>query len=168
MRSKIIAVDFDGTLCVGDRWPNIGEPNTPLINYILERQKQGAKLILWTCRAGDSLTAAIEWSAQQGIIFDAVNDNIPETLEWYTDAPNCRKIYADEYIDDKAKIPEYVYREPLTFVWKIDALDEEKKAREGSYCYQDKMRFNWGKFIFGCITTAGLILFALWGVSTLF
>lgn len=37
-RSQIIAVDFDGTLCFS-AWPDVGEPNNPLINY-LKRRKQ--------------------------------------------------------------------------------------------------------------------------------
>ena len=33
-RSQIIAVDFDGTLCYS-AWPDVGEPNNPLINYLV-------------------------------------------------------------------------------------------------------------------------------------
>lgn len=33
MNSKIIAVDFDGTLCE-NKWPEIGEPHTEVIEYI--------------------------------------------------------------------------------------------------------------------------------------
>lgn len=105
--TKIIAVDFDGTLCVGDYWPNIGEPNQIVIDYVLEEQKNGAKLILWTNRCGEPLQNAIDWCTERGIIFDAVNDNVPETLEWYADAKNCRKIFAHEYLDDRAKNPDY-------------------------------------------------------------
>ena len=32
---KIIAVDFDGTLCYSD-WPGLGVRNTTLINYLLQ------------------------------------------------------------------------------------------------------------------------------------
>ena len=31
-KKKIIAVDFDGTLCFST-WPDTGEPNQPLIDY---------------------------------------------------------------------------------------------------------------------------------------
>ena len=31
---KIIAVDFDGTLCYSN-WPELGAPNTMLIDYLL-------------------------------------------------------------------------------------------------------------------------------------
>ena len=47
---QIIAVDFDGTLCYGN-WPELGEPNRPLIKYLINQKRSGNKLILWTCRA---------------------------------------------------------------------------------------------------------------------
>lgn len=52
--SYIIAVDFDGTLC-RNQYPEIGEPNNALIEYLKTRQNMGHKLILWTCRVGDKL-----------------------------------------------------------------------------------------------------------------
>ena len=51
---QIIAVDFDGTLCFS-KWPELGEPNKPLIEYLIAQKKSGNKLILWTCRAGKAL-----------------------------------------------------------------------------------------------------------------
>ena len=47
---QIIAVDFDGTLCYSN-WPELGEPNRPLIEYLINQKRSGNKLILWTCRA---------------------------------------------------------------------------------------------------------------------
>lgn len=98
MKAKIIAVDFDGTMCE-NKWPEIGEANTKLINYLKERKEAGDKLILWTCRIGETLKNAVDWSEKQGIIFDAVNENLPEVLEWM--GGDSRKIFADEYIDDR-------------------------------------------------------------------
>lgn len=98
MENKIIAVDFDGTLCE-NKWPEIGEPNKELIVYLKERQAAGDKLILWTCRVGKVRDAAVAWSAEQGLIFDAVNENLPEVLEWM--GGDSRKIFANEYIDDR-------------------------------------------------------------------
>ena len=43
---QIIAVDFDGTLCFSN-WPELGEPNRPLIEYLLNQKRYGNKLILW-------------------------------------------------------------------------------------------------------------------------
>lgn len=94
----IIAVDFDGTLCK-NKWPEIGAPNMNLIIYLKERQAAGAKLILWTCRTGELLQEAVDWCISYGLIFDTVNANLPEVIE--TMGGDTRKIYADEYIDDK-------------------------------------------------------------------
>lgn len=40
MNSKIIAVDFDGTLCE-NKWPEIGEANEDMIYYLRKRQAEG-------------------------------------------------------------------------------------------------------------------------------
>lgn len=96
--NKIIAVDFDGTLCENN-WPEIGEPKKEVITYLKERQAAGDKLILWTCRVGEMLEKAVKWCAGQGLEFDAVNKNLPEIIaEFGTDT---RKIFANEYIDDR-------------------------------------------------------------------
>lgn len=71
MKQNIIAVDFDGTLCK-NKWPEIGIPNEELIEYLKKRQANGEKLILWTNRVGDRLDEAVKWSAEKGLIFDAV------------------------------------------------------------------------------------------------
>ena len=55
---KIVAVDFDNTLCFSN-WPDLGEPNTHLIEYLKTWHKNGNKLILWTCRAGTDLQRAV-------------------------------------------------------------------------------------------------------------
>ena len=100
---KIIAVDFDGTLCYGE-WPELGAPNIGLIRRLQLWQSQGNKLILWTCRAGEALEKALLWCQEQNLRFDAVNDNLPETVAFYGN--NSRKITCDYYIDDKAVLPE--------------------------------------------------------------
>jgi hypothetical protein len=97
---EIIAVDFDGTLCV-DEFPKIGAANWGLIGYLLNKQKQGARLILWTCRCDKALDDAVAWCRRKGLIFDAVNDNIPGLTAAMHNS-NSRKVYADIYIDDKA------------------------------------------------------------------
>ena len=99
----IIAVDFDGTLC-HDEWPGIGAPNNMLIKFLKERKLRGDRLILWTCRSGRQLEEAVEWSASRGLLFDAVNDNVPETIKKY--GGNSRKITCDYYIDDRAMTPD--------------------------------------------------------------
>ena len=101
----IMAIDFDGTLCE-DAFPGIGQPNWPLILYLKEKQREGSKLILWTCRAGEALEKAVSWCKDQDLTFDAVNDNLPEVIELYGN--NSRKITCDYYIDDKAVLPAMV------------------------------------------------------------
>ena len=99
----IYAVDFDGTLCKS-KYPGMGEPNEILIEQLKARRVKGDKLILWTCRCGKPLQDAIEWCKLQGLEFDCVNENIPEILVPPFDT-DCRKVFADYYIDDKAVEP---------------------------------------------------------------
>lgn len=98
----IYAVDFDGTLSLG-RWPEVGEPNKPLFEFLIREQAAGAKVILWTNRSGGLLMGAIEYCRHRGLEFDAVNENLPEIVELYES--DSRKISADCYIDDKALNP---------------------------------------------------------------
>lgn len=96
---KIIAVDFDGTL-VNNKYPYIENPNMSLINYIKEHRNCYI-WILWTCRQGEQLKLAVDWlKNEQGIEFDYINENVPWLINKYGDT---RKIYADIYIDDKAR-----------------------------------------------------------------
>lgn len=96
--SYIIAVDFDGTLCE-NKYPEIGKPNSVLIDELKVRKDNGAKIILWTCRVGDKLEQAIDWCRDHGLVFDAVNQNLPEIVESF--GGDCRKVFAHEYIDDR-------------------------------------------------------------------
>lgn len=106
---KIIAVDFDGTLCT-DCFPSIGVANLNLIANLIIQQEEGVKLILWTSRTNnfdpgdgdkiDMLDEAVKWCSNLGLEFDAVNDNIQEVKDLTGD--NTRKVYADLYIDDKS------------------------------------------------------------------
>lgn len=100
MKQKIIAVDFDGTLCE-NKWPEIGEANEIMIMYLQGAKLSGCKLILWTCRCGKLLEDAVAWCKERDLEFDAVNENLPETLEW-SKGSDSRKIFATRYIDDKA------------------------------------------------------------------
>ena len=102
----VFAVDFDGTLSFG-QWPEVGVANEGLIDFLKKRKNQGDKLILWTCREGETLDKAVAWCHEHGLEFDAVNDNLPEIVEQYQ--WNSRKISCDFYIDDKA-ITEKMYK----------------------------------------------------------
>ena len=106
-RHKIIAVDFDGTLFT-DAWPGVGKPILETVAMLENEQEKGAKIILWTNRSGEPLKAAIEAAAEIGIHFDAVNDNLPEVIEFF--GTNPRKVFANEYWDDRhCHIPHLVH-----------------------------------------------------------
>lgn len=102
-----IAFDFDGTLFgwVERGWSGAkpaGEANLILINIAKRVQGNGHKIILWTCREGADLDSAVAACAAHGLVFDAVNCNLPETIEGYCDS---RKIVADLYVDDRGMNP---------------------------------------------------------------
>lgn len=97
-QSKIIAVDFDGTLC-DNWWPNIGPAHNELIEVLKFLKINGIKLILWTCREEQMLMDAVAWCGEHGLKFDAVNSNLPELIERWGNDP--RKIGADIYLDDR-------------------------------------------------------------------
>ena len=88
----IIAVDFDGCLASAGTWPEVGEPNEALINWLICLRKRGDKVILWTCRADEALQKAVEFCKVHGLEFDAVNDNLEELKQLYGN--NSRKISA--------------------------------------------------------------------------
>lgn len=106
----IYAVDFDNTIAFTN-YPSEENviPNYNLINFIKEKQSQGHKFILWTCREDKDLAFAVNWCKEHGLIFDAVNENLPEEIiRWNND---CRKVGADVYIDDRAITPNMIESE---------------------------------------------------------
>lgn len=96
--NKIYAVDFDGTLCE-NKFPQIGEPIQKVIDFCIGKRAEGDKIILWTCRVGERLKEAVNWCNERGLFFHAVNENLPEIIMAFSG--DCRKIFADHYIDDR-------------------------------------------------------------------
>lgn len=92
-----IAVDFDGTI-VEHEYPSIGREKLFAFQTLIELQRRGARLILWTFRSGRELEEAVKYCKYNGVEFYAVNSNYPE--EVYDDTIS-RKIDADLFIDDK-------------------------------------------------------------------
>jgi hypothetical protein len=92
-----IAVDFDGTI-VEHEYPAIGKEMLFAFLTLKELSKKGARLILWTFRAGKELDDAVEFCRKNGVEFYAVNKNYPEEI--LTENVS-RKIDADIFIDDK-------------------------------------------------------------------
>lgn len=96
--SKIIAVDFDGTI-VEDAYPAIGKPLPFAFETLKMLQKDGHRLILWTYRCDRKLEEAVAFCKDNGIEFYAVNASFPE--EVYNEKEASRKIHADLFIDDR-------------------------------------------------------------------
>lgn len=99
-----IAVDFDGTI-VDHRYPAIGKERPFAVSTLRQLQADipDLHLILWTVREGDLLREAVDWCAERGLTFYAVNSNYPgeEPPAADPEAPGCRKLSADLYIDDR-------------------------------------------------------------------
>lgn len=95
--TKIIAVDFDGTI-VEDAYPKIGKPQLFAFETLKQLQKKGHRLILWTYRHGKRLDEAVIFCKQNGIEFYAINKSFPEEI---LDENMSRKIHADIFIDDR-------------------------------------------------------------------
>ena len=73
------------------------------MSKLIKLRNNGHKLIMWTNR-GDSeeypvLTEAVEWCRDKGLVFDAVNENLPNQKKLSGYSP---KVMADIYIDDRA------------------------------------------------------------------
>ena len=92
-----IAVDFDGTI-VEAAYPAIGEEKIFAFQTLIELQKRGHQLILWTSRVGKELDEAVEFYRKHGLEFYAINKNYPEEI---LDETVSRKIVTDLYIDDR-------------------------------------------------------------------
>ena len=137
---KVIAVDFDGTL-FENAWPGIGAPRVNVIAAALREQQNGAALILWTCRIGEALRAALEACEAQGLHFDAVNDSLPEWKDSFDGDP--RKIGATEYWDDRAvnpdRTPGFPTGEPLTLE-QLRHMDEQPVLYDGT-CFIVRLNY---------------------------
>jgi hydroxymethylpyrimidine pyrophosphatase-like HAD family hydrolase len=95
--SKVIAVDFDGTI-VEHRYPEIGKEMLFAFATLKALQQKGHKLILWTIRTGEMLEEAVEYCKKNGVEFYSVNKNYPEEQ---LDNKTSRKLNADIFIDDR-------------------------------------------------------------------
>lgn len=101
-KSKIIAIDFDGTIAK-TRFPVIVELLPEAKIFIRKWRHMGHKVILWTCREGKYLEEAVQYCKANGIEFDYVNENVPEVIESFGGNP--RKLAYDFCIDDKHFLP---------------------------------------------------------------
>lgn len=146
-RAKIIAVDFDGTL-VENKWPEIGAVNVEVLNYCKSEQAKGARIILWTNRTDEPLANAVKWCEENGLRLDAVNDNLKEMVDFF--GSNTRKIFADEFIDDRAvqgfslpytAEPSWAEREVALACAKEREMSEKPEdAGYGINCYKSALK----------------------------
>ena len=97
-RGVSIAVDFDSTICLTDGYPHIVGPNSGCFSTLHKWQDMGCKILLHTMRHDEDLDMAVNWCKEQGFTFDGINCN-PENDDR---DPDCDKMYAVFYIDDKA------------------------------------------------------------------
>ena len=99
-RQMILGVDFDDTLFLNSFPHNYDHPNWPVIEHVKRRMTEGWYIILVTCRtAPDLVYGAVQAAKAVGVTFDAINQNHPDQIAKWGE---CRKIYCDEYIDDKS------------------------------------------------------------------
>ncbi len=75
MDSKILVVDFDGTLTLSNDWPFITDFDMEMVEAFIAAGKAGHILILNTCRVEECLQDAIDSLCLLGLKFDSVNDN---------------------------------------------------------------------------------------------
>lgn len=152
MKQKIIAVDFDGTL-VKNLYPQIGETNEEVLDYCKKQQAKGARIILWTNRVGKFLDDAVAWCRKHGLRLDAVNDNLPEIVNAF--GSNCRKIYADEFIDDHMSTrfvfpgidldisgsqTDWAHNEVALAIEATNNTENAEDARDIAACYKSALR----------------------------
>lgn len=98
----ILSVDFDGIITHSDNFPAIENPDLDMIDMLKRLKEQHhVALILNTCRIHTE--PVVEFCRGYGLTFDAVNDNLPEAVEYFGN--NTRKVHADVYLDDKALNP---------------------------------------------------------------
>lgn len=120
----IVAVDFDGALSLDSQYPNIGRFNAHLYEALMKLRGIGWSIVLWTCREGKELKEAVEWCANNGLEFDAINENPPEV------SFKSRKVVADMYIDDRAYMPTtafYKFIDDTVFMHNYQYLTTKKE-----------------------------------------
>ena len=106
MKKKIYAVDFDGVIVKND-YPRIGKLNEEVVEKMRRLKEEGHDIILWTCRVDKKLEEAVEFCKKNNVPFDCVNDNTEDSKKAYNN--DCRKVWANYYIDDQMlSIEEFV------------------------------------------------------------
>lgn len=90
-----ICVDFDSTMIITDKYPNIIGENKPCVKVMKKWIENGVGIILWTIRDGDALQEAVNWCKEQGLELYGINEN-PTQKQWNSS----KKCYSVLKIDD--------------------------------------------------------------------
>ena len=89
---KLIAVDFDGTLTMGDnKWWEEGNrpvPNKEAIEKVNQMYIEGHYIVIFTARPWEVARKTVAWLIENGVRFHGINMN---------------KIAAAKYIDDRSE-----------------------------------------------------------------
>lgn len=85
------------------------------------------------------LQDAVDWCYNHGLKFDAVNDNLEENKEHFGN--NTRKVFADEYWDDKA-VPVVAGYNPLA--GQIFFINSEEPQRKSLFARIKEVFSRWG------------------------
>jgi hypothetical protein len=95
---KLIAVDLDGTLSIGECWNDTDEPKPiqPMIDFVNSLYKRGGHIIIYSSRFPSMYQMTFAWLIKYGVLFHGI------ALQ--------KKCGADCYIDDKAINTDDVYR----------------------------------------------------------
>lgn len=95
---KLLAYDIDLTLTKDVSWTAEDAlkavPNPKIVQEINDAYAHGHIIILYTARRDALMSATFQWLKDHGIRFHGVNN---------------QKLPADEYIDDKARQPDFDY-----------------------------------------------------------
>jgi len=86
-----VAIDFDGCLA-RKAWPAVGEEMPGAMEFLRWLDERGWWRVLWTCREGDRLKAALDWLADR---------TYPP--EWWTAINATPQPITDQYDGDSRK-----------------------------------------------------------------
>lgn len=129
----LIAIDFDGTV-VEHKYPEIGREIPFAIETLKKLQDDGHKLVMWSVREGKLLQEAVDWCAERGLVFYAVNRNYPEESVEINDHYH-RKLSVDMFIDDRnlGGLPDWgtiytMIKNKMNYRDLVDHYEEDEEA----------------------------------------
>jgi hypothetical protein len=111
---KVIMVDFDGVLSVGDSWTEEECLRAePIVDNIINFNRLAMEnfMVVYTARRDKNIPASLFWLRKHGVMFHAITNNKPP---------------ADYYVDDKAfSLDEVIHQETN---WLEGGQDEKQTS----------------------------------------